>query len=155
MQSFLFKWLTIAFAGVLLSSMVTMVAGFFGWMGHEDLRDLLVLQALSIPAAIAAVVLSFTVLTRRYGHRNVVEKFWVRLPGWLVFLVVLALALLMIAELSFLLVQWHSGAIRPWVEHVPAAAGFFGSIALAACYVVFHLEERRTSRLQEPVDRQP
>lgn len=147
-NSFLFKWLSITFAGVLLSSMVTMVAAFFGWMGHDDLRDLLVLQALSIPAAIVAVILGFTVLGRRCGYRDVPGAFWARLPGWLVFLVALYLSLLMIAELSFILVQRLSGDIRPWVEHVPAAAGFFSSIALAASYVVFRLVE--SDRSLEP-----
>jgi hypothetical protein len=141
MSSFLFKWLSITFAGVLLSSMITTVAAFFGWMGHEDLRDLLVLQAWSVPAAITAVILGFTVLARRCGFGDVFGTFWARLPGWLVFLVTLALSLLMIAELSFILIQRFSGDVRPWVEHVPAAAGFFSSIAVAACYVVFRLVE--------------
>ena len=151
----LFKWLAITFAGVLLSSMATTVAAFFGWMGNESVRDLLLLQALSVPAAIVALLLAFTVFAGRCGYHNVLARFWTALPGWLVFLVALALSLLMIAELSFILVQWYSGDIRPWVEHVPAAAGFFSSIALAACYVMFRLEEPRAALLQKPVDRQP
>ncbi|HEX2138999.1 MAG TPA: hypothetical protein VHG33_04735 [Woeseiaceae bacterium] len=140
MSSFLFKWLTIAFAGVLLSSMVSMVGAFFGWMGNE-LRDLLLLQALLVPVAIAAAVSSVVVLTRRYGHRHVFKTLWAGLPGWLVFFVVLSLSLVLIAELSFILVQRHTGDIRPLAEHIPAAAAFFSSIALAACYVVLRLEE--------------
>lgn len=155
MSSFLFKWLSITFAGALLSSMMTMVAAFFGWMGSDDVRDLLLLQALSVPAAIVAMILGFTVLARRGGYRNVFGTFWARLPGWLVFLVALALSLLMIAELSFILVQQLSGNIRPWVEHVPAAAGFFSSIALSVCYVAFRLEEPNATPLQQPVDWQP
>ena len=138
---FLFKWLTIVFAGVLLSSMVSMVGAFFGWLG-SDLRDLLLLQLLTIPVAIAATIGCFAVLARRYGARNTPAVFWARLPGWLVFIVTLALSLVLIAELSFILVQRHTGDIRPWAEHLPAATAFFSSIALAASYVVLHPGQR-------------
>ena len=140
-MSFLFKWLTIAFAGILLSSMFSMIGAFFGWLG-SDLRDLLLLQLFMIPLAIAASIAGFAVLARRYGARNTPGVFWARLPGWLVFIVTLALSLVLIAELSFILVQRHTGNIRPWAEHLPAATAFFSSIALAACYVVLRPDER-------------
>lgn len=155
---FLFKWLTIIFAGVLLSSMVSMVGAFFGWLGSA-LRDLLLLQLFMIPIAIAATLASLAVLARRYGARNTPGVFWARLPGWLVFVLTLALSLALIAELSFILVQRHTGNMRPWAEHLPGASAFFSSLALAACYAVLHPEGRRgapgVGRLQEPVDRQP
>jgi hypothetical protein len=142
---FLFKWLTIVFAGVLLSSMFSMIGAFFGWLG-SDLRDLLLLQLFMIPVAIAASIAGFAVLARRYGARNTLGVFWARLPGWLVFIVTLALSLVLIAELSFILVQRHTGDIRPWAEHLPAAAAFFSSIALAACYVVLRPGDRAAKR---------
>lgn len=157
MHAFIFKWLTIAFAAVLASSTVTMVAAFFGWLDNEEVRDLLLLQALMVPVALAAAILGFAVLARRCGQRDLFRTFWARLPGWLVLIVTLALSLVMIAELAFIVLQRHTGAMRPWIEHMPAASAFFSSIALAACYVVLHLGESApgTERLQEPVNRQP
>ena len=144
-MSFVFKWLTIVFAGVLLSSMVSMVGAFFGWLG-SDLRDLLLLQLFMIPFAIIATIAGFAILARQYGARDAPSVFWERLPGWLVFIVTLALSLVLIAELSFILVQRHTGNIRPWAEHLPAATAFFSSIALAACYVVLHAGEQGAGR---------
>lgn len=139
MPTFLFKWLTITFAAILASSTVTMVAAFFGWL--DNLRDLLFLQAAMIPVAIVAAVVSFAVLARRCGRQHTLRTFWARLPGWLVFIVTLAMSLVLIAELSFILLQRHTGHIRPWVEHMPTASAFFSSIALAVCYVVLHVGE--------------
>jgi hypothetical protein len=53
MKSFLFKWLTIVFAVMLLSSFVSMMAAFVGSEG-TDLRDLMILQTALIPLAIVA-----------------------------------------------------------------------------------------------------
>ncbi len=157
MHALLFKWLTIAFAAVLASSTVTMVAAFFGWLDNEDVRDLLFLQALMIPVSVVAAILGFIVLARRCHQREVFRTFWARLPGWLVLIVTIALSLVLIAELAFILLQRLTGNTRPWIEHMPAASAFFSSIALAACYVVLHLGEGApgTDPLQQPVDRQP
>lgn len=138
MKLFLFKWLTIVFAFVLASSFVSMMAAFFGSEGG-DLQDLLLLQTLLVPLAIVVTIWSFGVMARRYGRKDVFRKFWARLPGWLFFAVIVANSLVLIAELSFILIEHHTGAGRPWQEHVPAATALFSSIALAACYVNFRL----------------
>lgn len=141
MTSFAFKWLTVVFAAVLLSSFVSMMAAFFGSEGG-DLRELMVLQALLIPVAIAALMWSFGTMFRRYGRKEGLRKFWNSLPGWLLFAVVVANSLVLIAELSFALIEHHVGEPRPWQEHLPAATTLFSSIALAACYVSFRLTDR-------------
>jgi hypothetical protein len=50
------------------------------------------------------------------------------------------LALVVVAELAFVLVGWHTGEPRPWREHVPVATAFTSALALACCHAALHLE---------------
>lgn len=138
----MFKWLTLIFAVALVSSFVSMMAAFVGSQG-VDLKDLLVLQTVLVPLAIAVIVWCFSSLLRRHRFSEAFRKFWDRLPGWLVFAVVAANSLVLITELAFVLVQYHTGARAPWQEHLPAATAFFSSLAMATCYVNFRLAEER------------
>jgi hypothetical protein len=117
------------------------MAAFVGSEG-TDLRDLMILQTALIPLAILAAIWCFGILVRRHGHTDAFRRFWGFLPGWLLFAVFAANSLVLIAELSFILFQHHTGDLRPWQEHVPAATALFGSIALAACYVSFRLADQ-------------
>ncbi|MEX2122984.1 MAG: hypothetical protein WD795_03755 [Woeseia sp.] len=141
MRAFLFKWLTVVFAVTLISSFVSMMAAFVGSEG-ADLRDLIILQTVLIPLAVAVVIWCFGMLVRRHGYKGAFRTFWNGLPGWLLFAVFAANALVLIAELSFILIQHHTGDLRPWQEHVPAATTLFSSIALAVCYVSLRLADR-------------
>jgi hypothetical protein len=144
MGMLLFKWLTLVFAAVLGSSFISMMAAFVGSRG-TDLQDLMVLQAISIPVAIALVVWCFGIQVHHYGYRNAISKAWDCLPGWLLFGVLAANSLVLIAELSFLLIQHHTAVLRPWQEHVPAATAFSSSLAVLACYVTFRLAKTRVT----------
>lgn len=138
MRTFLLKWLTAVFAVMLVSSLVSMMAVFVGSEG-EDLRDLMVLQAILIPLAAAAGVWCLGSLVLQYGCRNALRKFWDCLPGWLVFAVFAANSPVLIAELSFALLQHHTLEPTPWQERVPAATALSSSLALVSCYVRFRL----------------
>lgn len=140
MKSFLFKWLTVAFAIALLGSMVSMMAAFVGSRG-DDLRQLLILQMALVPLAVLVIVWCFAGLFRQYGFRKTGSLFWNHLPGWLLFGVLAANSLVMIAELTFLLLQHYTGRLRPWQEHVPAVMALTSSIAVATCYVCWHLTD--------------
>lgn len=144
MNILVFKWLTVTFCIVLISSFVSMMAAFVGSEG-EDLRDLLRLQIALVPFAIIVVLYCLSTLVRQYGYAGALQAFWQRLPGWLLFAVLAANSLVLIAELSILLLQYHTGNLRPWQEHVPAVSALTSSVALAFCYVSFNhsIEQRQ------------
>jgi|GEM_PF-2485049 len=144
MKASLLKWLTASFAVVLVSSIVSMMATFVGSEGG-DLRDLLVLQLAVLPVSVLVIAWCVAGLVRRFGAADAARAFWRHLPGWLLFSVIMADALVLIAELSFVVLQFHTGEPRLWLEHIPAATAFWSSLALAACYVGFRLETDGTS----------
>lgn len=138
LKSLILKWLTLVFAIALLGSIVSMMASFVGSQGG-DLRDLLVLQMALIPFALLVVLWCIAGLSREYGFRKALPLFWKNLPGWLLFGVLAANSLVLIAELTFLLLQHYTGRLRPWQEHVPAIMALTSSVAVATCYVCWHL----------------
>lgn len=142
MKPFLFKWLTAVFAVALLSSIVSMMATFVGSQG-ADLQDLLALQVVLAPIAVTVAIGCFGLLIRRYGYRGAFERSWAYLPGWLLFAILAANSLVVIAELSFLLIERHTGNPRPWQEHVPTATALSSSVALAVCYTSFRLAKSK------------
>lgn len=138
MKLFLFKWLAVAFATALLSSFVSMMAAFVGSEG-ADLRDLLVLQTALIPLGLAVFAWCLGALVRQFGLPGAFRMFWHHLPGWLLFAILAANSLVLIAELSVILIQHHTQTLRPWQEHLPAATALASSLALTACYVGYRL----------------
>ncbi len=140
MQTSLLKWLTLAFAVLLGSSLLSMMAVFSGSTG-EDLRDLLSLQTAAVPVAVAAAAWSYALIARRHGA-VAPRRLWAELPGWLVLAIAVMLSLVVVAELAFVLVGGYTGEARPWREHVPVAAAFTSALALAACYAALRLERR-------------
>lgn len=138
MQTFLLKWLTIAFAVLLASSLLSMMAVFSGSTG-SDLRDLLNLQAAAIPVAIVAFAWSSALVARGHGARAAARALWEGLPGWLLFVVVVMLSLVIVAEMAFVIVGSYTGEPRPWDEHVPVASAFTSALALVTCYVALRL----------------
>lgn len=137
-MTILFKWLTAGFAVTLASSLVSMMAAFVGSRG-ADFQDLLKLQAVLVPVSIMVVVGCFVLLIRRYGYKGALGRFWSALPGWLIFAVLAINSLVLVAELSFILIQYHTATLRPWQEHLPAATALCSSLALATCYVCFRI----------------
>ncbi|MGH8168436.1 MAG: hypothetical protein ACREQ1_14440, partial [Woeseiaceae bacterium] len=57
----LFKWLSVVFSAMLLSSFVSMMAAFVGSEG-ADLRDLVILQTILIPFTVVVVIWTFAAL---------------------------------------------------------------------------------------------
>lgn len=144
MKASVLKWLTASFAVVLASSIVSMMASFVGSEGG-DLRDLLVLQLAAIPFSVVVVLWCAGGLVRQFGAAEAPRVFWRHLPGWLLFAVIMADSLVLIAELSFIVLQFHLGNSRSWLEHIPAATAFWSSLALAVCYVGHRLATDQTS----------
>ncbi len=142
MKASVFKWMTASFAVVLASSIVSMMASFVGSEGG-DLRDLLILQLVVIPFSVLVVLWCAGGLVREFGAAEAPRVFWRHLPGWLLFAVIMADSLVLIAELSFIVLQYHTGNPRPWLEHVPAATAFWGSLALAASFVGYRIANER------------
>lgn len=141
----LFKGLMAVFAVTLASSMVSMMAAFVGSEG-ADLQDLLKLQTVLVPVSITVIGWCIGTLVRRYGYRKAPRRFWNELPGWLLFAILAANSLVLIAELSFVLIRYHTSTPTPWQEHVPAASALFSSLALAASYVCFRLSGAKDPR---------
>ncbi len=139
MKASVLKWLTASFAVILASSFVSMMGSFLGSAG-SDLRDLLLLQLAAIPLALVAVLWCATELFREFGTAESLRMFWRQLPGWLLFAVIMALSLVMIAELSFVVLQYYTSDPRPWLEHIPAVTALASSLALACCYVAYRRE---------------
>lgn len=144
MKASVLKWLSASFAVILASSIVSMMASFVGSEGG-DLRDLLVLQLVVIPFSVVVILWCAGGLVRHFGAAEAPRVFWRHLPGWLLFAVIMADSLVLIAELSFIVLQYHTGEARHWLEHIPAATAFWSSLALAACFVGYRLATDETS----------
>src|SRR5690606_39524989 len=77
LQEFLLTWLAVAFATLLGSSLLSMMAVFSGSTGG-DLDALLHLQAAAIPLAAVAVAWSLHVNARSPGTAGVSRRLWAR-----------------------------------------------------------------------------
>lgn len=138
MKPFVLKSLAVTFAVIVVSSFVSMMGAFLGSQGG-DLRDLLLVQTVLVPLSLAAALVLFMMLVRRYGTRSAFVEFWNAVPAWLVFAVCAVNSVVLIAELSFILIQYHTSESAPWQEHLPAATAFGGSIAFLVSYASYRL----------------
>lgn len=134
---FVLNWITIGWAALLLSSMVSMMAVFMG-SGSSDLQGLLLLQLWLIPLQCLALA---AYLWRAQSLSSGLPALWRHTPGWLVFILCSALSLVLISELSFVLVSMLAETPRPWQEHIPAVTAFLSAFALAAAYAHLQLEQ--------------
>lgn len=144
MKPFIPKYLAVAFAAIVASAFVSMMGAFLGSRGG-DLRDLLLVQAALVPLSVGVAVMLFLWLVRRYGVRGAFVNLWDALPPWLVFAVCAVNSVVLIAELSFSLVQYHTREAVPWQEHLPAASALFASIAFLVCYGAYRLAGPRAA----------
>lgn len=126
-------WVTIGWAALVLSSVVSMMAVFLG-SRSQDLAALLALQAYLLPAALIAIGLYLRFAGRAAHDAGAFGQLWDHTPGWLVFVVTCAASLTLIAELSLLLLDFHEVASRSWLEHVPALGALVYAVALAMGY---------------------
>lgn len=114
-----------------------MMGAFLGSQGG-DLRDLMQLQLGLVPISIGVTLWLFLGLSRRKGLRGAFRAFAV-VPGWLLFAVCAVNSVVLIAELSFFLIHYHTSEPAPWQEHLPAASAFFASIAFLVSYARYRL----------------
>jgi hypothetical protein len=145
MKPFLLKYLAVAFSAIVASAFVSMMGAFLGSRGG-DLRDLLLVQAVLVPLSLGVAVVLFLWLVRRYGVRGAIVNLWAAVPAWLVFAVCAVNSVVLIAELSFSLIQYHTREAVPWQAHLPAASALFGSIAFLLCYGAYRLAGPRAVR---------
>lgn len=138
MKPFILKYLAFTFAAIVVSAFVSMMGAFLGSQGG-DLRDLLLVQAVLVPLSLGISLVLILGLVRQYGVRGTLVNLWNALPAWLVFAICAVNSVVLIAELSFILIQYHTSESAPWQEHLPAATAFFGSIAFLVCYAGYRL----------------
>lgn len=138
-------WVTIGWAALLLSSLISMMAVFLG-SASRDLGGLLAVQVFMLPAALIAIGLYLRFAGRAARDVGAFAQLWRHTPGWLVFVVLSAASLTLIAELSMLLIRYHEAGIRPWLEHVPAISAIVFAVALAMAYASLQLSAMQQAR---------
>ena len=133
MRRQILNWLVIALACTMVSTPMAMMALFLGSQSR-DLYALLLLQLLlAVLSCLIAAFLLVSVATR-VGSAHTLRSLWQHIPGWMVFVVLSANSLVLIAEMSLLLLNVLSDETRPWFEHVPVVTALCSSVALALTY---------------------
>jgi hypothetical protein len=115
------------------STPFTMMALFLGSRG-QDLYALLLAQAVLALLSCLVVIVVFAGTAKRFGPTGAMPVLWQNIPGWMVFVVLSANSLVLIAEMSLLLLNALSEEHRPLFEHVPVVAALCSSVALALVY---------------------
>lgn len=110
-----------------------MMALFLG-SRSQDLYALLLAQAILALVSCLVAVLVFAGAAQRPGPTRAMRALWQNIPGWMVFVVLSANSLVLIAEMSLLLLNALLDENRPWFEHVPVVAALCSSVALALVY---------------------
>jgi hypothetical protein len=140
MKPFILKYLAVAFGAIVVSAFVSMMGAFLGSRGG-DLRDLLLVQVVVAPLSLGVALAVLLALVRRYGVRRAFAMLWDAMPPWLVFAVCAVNSVVLIAELSFILIHYHTSEAVSWQEHLPATTALFGSIAFLVCYASYRLAD--------------
>lgn len=136
------NWLTIGWAALLVSSLISMMAVFMG-SGSQDLGGLLGVQIVLLPVALIAIGFYLRYAGRSDREVGAFKTLWRHTPGWLVFVVLSAASLTLIAELTLALIVYHAGGMRPWLEHVPAVSALVYAIALAMGFATLRIGTKR------------
>ncbi len=132
--------LCIALAG---TSLVTMMAVFMG-AEHPALGPLLTAQLVGSALAALLVVGALAMFVATFGPRRAPVEIWERLPGWLLFVVVSLVSLVIAGELSYLLVHTVGRRGTTLQDHAPLLAALWGSLGYCAVYAF--------ARLRSPTD---
>ena len=128
--------LMILLAMVVGSCLISTMALFMGGgQAGADLRELLLLQLISIPMAIAAITLVFS----SYN----VKKLYAAVPQWMAFAFFLLLLLVGSGEVAFLIVSRAAEVEVAWTAHAPLLSMFFCSLAICALYAYGGLRSGR------------
>ena len=128
--------LMIVLAMVVLSCLVSTMALFMGGgQAGVDLRELMILQVLSIPISGIAILLAISAYS--------VKELYAAVPQWLAFSCFLLLLLVASGEVAFLIVTRATGAEVPWTAHAPLVSMLLSSLAICALYAVTGLKAGR------------
>ncbi|MGI9201444.1 MAG: hypothetical protein ACR2QL_10315 [Woeseiaceae bacterium] len=106
-----------------------------GGQAGADLRELLLLQLISIPMAIAAITLVFS----SYN----VKKLYAAVPQWMAFGFFLLFLLVASGEVAFLIVSRAANVSVEWTAHAPLLSMFFCSLAICSLYAYSGLKSGR------------
>ncbi len=131
-------FLCIALAG---TSLVTMMAVFTG-AEHPALGPLLTAQLVGSALAALLVAGALAIFVAAFGLRRAPAEIWRRLPGWLLFVVVSLVSLVIAGELSYLLVHTVGQRSTTLRDHVPLLAALWGSLGYCAVYAFARLQSR-------------
>ena len=119
--------LMIVLAMVVASCLISTMALFMGGgQAGADLRDLMLLQLISIPVAMVAIVMAVS----SYN----VKRLYATVPQWMAFGFFLLLLLVASGEVAFLIVSRAADVEVAWTAHAPLLSMFFCSLAICALY---------------------
>ena len=128
--------LMIFLAMVVVSCLVSTMAVFMGGgQGGVDLRELLVLQLLSMPISVIAILLAVGAYS--------VKELYAAVPQWLAFACFLLFLLVASGEVAFLIVTRSTGADVPLIAHAPLVSMLLSSLAICALYAYTGLKSGR------------
>ena len=116
----------------LISTMALFMGG--GQVG-ADLRELMLLQLISIPVAIAATVVAVS------SYK--VKRLYAAVPQWMAFGFFLLLLLVGSGEVAFTIVSRAAEVEVAWTAHAPLLSMFFCSLAICALYCYVGLKAGR------------
>jgi hypothetical protein len=116
----------------LISTMAIFMGG--GQMG-ADLRELMMLQLISIPVAIVALMLAISSYSAK--------RLYAAVPQWMAFGFFLLFLLVASGEVAFLIVSRAADVRVEWTAHAPLLSMFFCSLAICALYAFSGLKSGR------------
>jgi len=129
-----------ALALIAASCLVSLMVLFMGGgQAGPDLHGLLVLQALSIPAALGIVGFVVALFVAAWGRRDGLKRLWAAIPQWLVFGFILLNSLTVSGELAMLIFARAMGTAVPASEHVPFASLLVTTLAFLVLYARMQL----------------
>lgn len=117
----------VALAMIVASCLVSTMALFMGGgHGGVDLHALMLLQVLSIPVAIGAILFTLNAYS--------VKRLYVAVPQWLVFSFFMLFLLVASGEVAFMIVTQAADEAVVWTAHAPLLSMLACSFAICALY---------------------
>ena len=128
--------LMIVLAMVVLSCLVSTMALFMGGgQAGVDLRELMILQLLSIPVSLLAILFAL----RAYDFK----RLYAAVPQWLAFACFLLFLLVASGEVAFLIVTRSADIQVAWTAHAPLISMLASALAICALYAYAGLRSGR------------
>lgn len=118
-------------AGCLVSLMAVFMGG-----GQEgsDLHALLIMQLVTVPAALLITVFVIMQYAKKYGMAGAFRSLWRDVPQWLVFIFLLLNSLSLAGEVALLIALNAFGDAVTWKQHVPLLCLLSSTLAICALY---------------------